>query len=84
MKVHVKFFASLRETIGMSELDLDLPDQAQRQHLMEALCTVLNSTQYSHIAAPRNTIAINQNLTRGEFKLQHEDEIAFLPPITGG
>ena len=84
MKVHVKFFASLRETIGLDELDLDLPDQAQRQHLMKALSDVLNSTQYTHITAPRNSIAINQNLTRGEFKLKHEDEIAFLPPITGG
>lgn len=84
MKVHVKFFASLRETIGLAELDLDLPDQAQRQHLMEALSDVLNSTQYTHITAPRNSIAINQNLTRGDFKLKHKDEIAFLPPITGG
>lgn len=84
MKVHVKFFASLRESIGMSELDLDLPDQAQRQHLMEALCNALNSTQFTQLAATRNSIAINQNLTRGDFKLKPEDEIAFLPPITGG
>ena len=84
MKVRVKFFASLRESIGVSELDLDLPDQAQRQHLMDALCNTLDSTQYTQLAAPRNTIAVNQNLTRGDFKLKHEDEIAFLPPITGG
>ena len=84
MKVRVKFFASLRESIGVSELDLDLPDQAQRQHLMEALSNTLDAPQYTQLAAPRNTIAVNQNLTRGDFKLKHKDEIAFLPPITGG
>ena len=68
----------------MSELDLDLPEPANRQHLMDALCDELNPTQYDHLAAPRNAIAINQNLIRGDFELKHRDEIAFLPPITGG
>lgn len=84
MNVHVKFFASLRESIGLTELDLQLPDQASRQHLMSALSTVLDDTQYNNVSAPRISIAVNQNLVRGDFKLRHKDEVAFFPPITGG
>ena len=84
MKVHVRFFASLRESLGISQLDLEVPDQARRQELMHALCSTLDSSQYETLSTRRTSIAINQELTRDDFVLADKDEIAFMPPITGG
>lgn len=84
MKVQVKFFASLREIVGCSELHLVLPANASRENLLEGLGSVLTVDQLEALDSPQVSIAINQQLQKGDFSLVEQDEIAFLPPITGG
>ncbi|MCY4656191.1 MAG: molybdopterin converting factor subunit 1 [Gammaproteobacteria bacterium] len=84
MIIRTLFFASLREKIGISELTVELPRDATRDSLLQALQSELDESRYETLSTPQVSIAINQELVKGEFTLQEGDEVAFLPPITGG
>ena len=84
MKVLVKFFASLREDIGVDELPLDLPVASSKVELMNQIGIAIGSVNLQKLHQPKVGIAINQNLKKGDFRLQENDEVAFFPPITGG
>ena len=85
MKVKVLFFANLREQIGTGVEVVDLPDSAStvaglRQHLMRrggAWQDVLGDTKVVRVA-------VNQDMAAANAPLNHGDEIAFFPPVTGG
>jgi molybdopterin synthase sulfur carrier subunit len=85
VKVKVLFFANLREQIGTGVEVVDLPDSAStvaglRQHLMRrggAWQDVLGDTKVVRVA-------VNQDMAAANAPLNHGDEIAFFPPVTGG
>ena len=84
VKVNVLFFASLKEDIGVSEIELDVSELARRSDLFDSLTNELGSDCVAPLKAENVSIAINRNIEKGEFILKSGDEIAFLPPITGG
>ena len=84
MKVVVRFFASLREAAGESELTLELPDGAGYDDLLAALKGRLGAPAMAALLAENVRIARNQTLTGVPFVPGDGDEIAFLPPVTGG
>ena len=84
VKVSVLFFASLKEDIGQSELMLEVTETAGRDELATALAEALGGEQVAPLFAENVAIAINQNIAKGDFELHAGDEVAFLPPITGG
>ncbi len=83
--VRVRLFASLRETAGWSDRELALPVAAG-----EAPCTPRLLWQGLALAPPTHAlpaglrVAINQHFASPDTPLQPGDELAFLPPITGG
>jgi molybdopterin converting factor subunit 1 len=84
--VEVKFFASLREVIGHSELQLSVENTGE---LVAALSNRLGEVNSAYLMEPNIRIAVNQELVEGDWKessllFRAGDEIAFLPPITGG
>ena len=81
MTVHLRFFASLRERLRCSELDWDLPDGATVDDLWEGLCA-----RYPQLAALRAsmTFAVNREYVRGDHTLSSGDEVALIPPVSGG
>lgn len=83
MKVHVLFFARSREVTNESEVDIDLDDGSTT----EALTTVLLE-RYPLLAEVFDTsvLALNQEyLGVGEHALLKDgDELAIIPPISGG
>jgi molybdopterin converting factor subunit 1 len=84
--VEVKFFASLREVIGRSELQLSVENTRE---LIAALSNRLGEVNSAYLMEPNIRIAVNQELVEGDWKessllFRAGDEIAFLPPITGG
>ena len=83
MKVTIKFFASLREKAGADSIDLDLADGIDRKGLLSALASQ-QLQDPSFLTDSTVVIAINQEICKDDFQVSPGDEIAFLPPITGG
>ena len=77
----VKFFASLRDLVGLEEIVLDVADH---RSLLSELERQLSAEGYEAISAASVKIALNHEIVQPEFDIQQNDEIAFLPPITGG
>ena len=85
MKVHVLFFASLREAVATDALDVELPPTATLKDLCAVLVRQLGATAAAALDNDEVRVAVNQELGQGvEVALKAGDEVAFLPPVTGG
>ena len=86
MKVRAVFFASLREAVKNDVLDVDIADGASLDDLRRCLATRLDADQMSAIDAAEVRVAVNLRLVHdGEAAvLSAGDEVAFMPPVTGG
>lgn len=84
MNVEVRFFASLRERVGTAQIRLDLPDPAGLDDLLGALGRRLPDADLGALTAENVRLAVNQTLVAPPLRLCDGDEIAFLPPVTGG
>lgn len=80
MKVKVKFFALGRELVGQGELDIDLPGQAGVSALIESL-----KKDYPRFAQLNSyLIAVNMEYAAADTPLKEGDEVAIIPPVSGG
>ena len=77
----VKFFASLKDLVGLEEIVLDVVDH---RSLLKELEKLLSAEGYRAVCAASVKIALNHEIVEPEFEIRQNDEIAFLPPITGG
>lgn len=85
MNLHVRFFASLREAAGVGALDLELPPGATVNDLRQAVGQCLGAECAAAVAQGDVRVAVNQELIAdGGLRLAAGDEVAFLPPVTGG
>lgn len=82
-QIRVIFFASLREAVGINELNVTAHSL---DDLLNSLRTTLNQDAVAALTAENVRIAINQTLlSPGEIPhFTAGDEVAFLPPVTGG
>jgi molybdopterin converting factor subunit 1 len=76
MLVTVRLFAGLRERAGRSELELDLPDGAR---VADALAAVRDLA-----AGVPLVMAINREYAGEDAVLSAGDELALIPPVSGG
>ena len=81
MTVRVRFFASLRERLRQSELVWELPDGATVADLWRSLCTAYDSLA---IMSASVSFAVNQEYVEGDQRLSEGDEVACIPPVSGG
>ena len=81
MTVKVVFFASLRDAVGLSELQVHAADTPM---LLSHLKEVLDEQAWESLQATNVRIAVNQEIIEGNTQLSPGDEVAFLPPVTGG
>jgi len=84
MNVEVRFFASLREVTGTGSLRLSMPEDAGFEALMAALEQRLGPVAVAALRGENVRLARNQDLVAPPFRLAEGDELAFLPPVTGG
>lgn len=76
MTIQVKFFASLRETLGMESVSID----ARTGLTIRQIWDQVTSQDY-----PVNTLcAINMDYAKPDDIVSDGDEVAFFPPVTGG
>ncbi len=81
LRVTVKLFAAYREKAGASELILDLPSGAHLESLVQEVLYM-----YPTIASNASTVvaAINQEYADHTQELRDGDEVALIPPVSGG
>ena len=87
--IRVLFFASLREAVGMDAwtYPLDAAGSPLRlSALLAAMKPALGPDRYAALTAENVRIAVNQEFVEGTARidLKAGDEVAFLPPVTGG
>lgn len=79
MKVTVTTFGIARELMGGKRIEIEL-DKNHVGHLRHALLT-----RYPGLADLRSIlIAVNQNYAEDEQLLTEADEVALIPPVSGG
>ena len=87
MKVKVLFFAMTRELVGIRECDLILNDNNDNETiittvtLMEELCRLYPSLL---TILDQIVLAVNKAYITDAVTLKDGDEIALIPPISGG
>jgi molybdopterin converting factor subunit 1 len=81
MRVRVLFFGQLKEIVGVAEEDVDLSEGSRVEDLFERY-----GRRFPKIAEFRPSIAasVNQEYATWRAPLSSGDEIAFLPPVSGG
>ena len=81
LKVSVRLFASYRETVGQAVVSLELPDDASVGYLAGEM-----ARRYPGLtsAPDRLVVAVNQEYRDHVYDLNEGDEVALIPPVSGG
>jgi molybdopterin synthase sulfur carrier subunit len=81
----VLFFASVKEDLGCSSLELVWrEDIADLDALQAQLCTDGGRRWQEVLSRPNLIRAVNQAVAGENVGLRDGDEVAFFPPVTGG
>jgi molybdopterin converting factor subunit 1 len=81
VKVRLRFFAALREIVGCEEMEKDVSEGMTPDLILEELAVEHPKLQ-TYLKVVK--IAINQEFADRHNPLTNDDEIAFLPPVSGG
>jgi molybdopterin converting factor subunit 1 len=81
MRVRVLFFGVLKDLAGQAGESLELPDGALVRELLEHYAQQLPRMKASLAAL---AVAVNQQYAGPEAVLRPDDEVALLPPVSGG
>jgi molybdopterin synthase sulfur carrier subunit len=81
MRVRVRLFASLRETAGVPEAWVELPEGSTAEEAWVRL-----AGEFPSLAARRASLAVsvNRRYARFDTVLREGDELVFIPPVSGG
>lgn len=80
MTVNVKFFALGKELIGENQLEMTVPDGATAGELIDQL-----KEKYPRFAELNSfLVAVNLEYAELNTPLNDGDEIAVIPPVSGG
>lgn len=81
MTVHLRFFAGLRERLRKSEVDWTLPADASVADLWSSLLAA-----HPELEPMTRSIsfAVNREYVERDHRLREDDEVALIPPVSGG
>ena len=79
MRVRLRYFASIRESLGRTTEEIDLPADSTVAAVWERLVS-----ERPALAQQRYRPAVNQEYTTTEHTLAEGDELVFIPPVSGG
>jgi MoaE-MoaD fusion protein len=80
MKVSVRLFAGLRERAGAQHVEVELPEGA----VVEDLLAAMGQTPVGELHPGQCVVAINREYAGAHEAVRAEDEIALIPPVSGG
>ena len=81
MRVRVKLFATYREVVGAKDLVRSVREGAVLSDLLDGLLQ-----EYPRLAGHRETmlLAVNREFAGPTQRLRDGDEVAVMPPVSGG
>jgi molybdopterin converting factor subunit 1 len=79
--IKVLFFGAAADRAGTRETELDVRDGATLAEVWKLIVE-----RYAHLAPMRDTLAfaVNGEYARGDDAVSSGDEVAVLPPVSGG
>lgn len=81
MKVRVRCFAAVREIVGAGELVVDLPENSTLLQLLDQI-----RCQFPRLDGLTGSLlfSVNREFASTDKRLAAGDEVAFIPPVSGG
>lgn len=81
MNIRLKFFASAREIVGTKDLDMDIEKGSKAKDVLDRL-----KEKYPGLKKldGQLILAVNKQTGRADKMIEDGDEIAVLPPVSGG
>ena len=77
--VRVRLFASYREAAGTNRFDAELPAGASVADLIATLAERIPGLTHA-----KGLVAVNHTYVQSDQHLHDGDEVAFIPPVSGG
>lgn len=77
MAITARFFASLRESLGLDETDVVLSKAI-------TVTDVWDQATHGAQMPPNTLIAVNMEYVTQDHLIKDGDEVAFFPPVSGG
>ena len=81
MRVHIRYFAALREVMGRADETLDLPEGAT---VADASLALVERTPALRAPLANCVAAVNRAYVTPDTALADGDELVFIPPLGGG
>ena len=81
MKIRVLLFAILKDAAGTGEVGLDVPEGASVAEIRDVLGRRFPALG---VYLPRVAFAVNRTYASIDTKLKAGDEVALIPPVSGG
>lgn len=80
MKLSLLGFGIVKDVFGATNIFFDMPDLTTSHDLKESLCIA-----YPELSKLRSfMIAVNNNYVPDDHVIHSSDEIAIIPPVSGG
>jgi molybdopterin converting factor subunit 1 len=80
MRVSVRLFAGLRERAGTDRLEVELPDEASVADVLAAMA----DTPVGALRPRECVVAVNREYASADERVHAGDEVALVPPVSGG
>jgi MoaE-MoaD fusion protein len=80
VQVSVRLFAGLRERAGTDRLELELPDDARVGDVLAAMA----GTAVGALRPRECVVAVNREYANADEPVRAGDEVALVPPVSGG
>lgn len=79
MRVKVLLFAALRDIVGRPSCEFELAAGATVRDLLDRL-----RGDFPALATARFAVAVNRRYAEESLELEDADELALIPPVSGG
>jgi molybdopterin converting factor subunit 1 len=80
VRISVRLFAGLRERAGTDRLDVELPDGARVADVLAAMA----ATPVGALRPRECVVAVNREYADADAPVRAGDEVALVPPVSGG